>query len=209
MTRLRRLAVCALLPLPLVSGARAGTVVRLDPERSRVSFTLGATLHTVEGTLAPPSGSAWYDPSSGRAGGSLVVAAASAVTGSTARDRKMHAKVLQSGRYPQIVLTLAHVEGTLPEDGEGDLTLHGAIEIHGGSHTVEIPVHVRVVGRDISGTARFPVPYVDWGMQDPSVFVLRVEKRVDVTVTFTGTIETGAPAGARDEGRIRIVMPPG
>ncbi len=184
-------------------------MVRLDPGGSRIEFTLGATMHTVEGTFAPPSGSVRFDPASGSASGRIVVDARSAGTGNRSRDRRMHEEILESDRYPEIVLTLTHVEGTPAPRGESDLTLRGTMDIHGGTHDIRIPAHVRVDGPDVSGTARFDVPYVDWGMKDPSVFVLRVEKHVHVTVTFSGSFEQGEAPGDRDAEPRRTATPPG
>jgi hypothetical protein len=35
------------------------------------------------------------------------------------------------------------------------------------------------------------VPYLDWGLQDPSFFILRVEKEVRVTIHAVGRLTAG------------------
>ena len=42
---------------------------------------------------------------------------------------------------------------------------------------------------DASGT--FSVPYVEWGMKDPSKAFLRVGKAVDVTIDAKGALTAG------------------
>ncbi|MCJ7754614.1 MAG: hypothetical protein MUP13_08620, partial [Thermoanaerobaculales bacterium] len=50
--------------------------VDLDPERTQVTFTLKATLHTVDGTAQLASGSLVIDPETGAVAGEIVVDAA-------------------------------------------------------------------------------------------------------------------------------------
>jgi len=38
----------------------------------------------------------------------------------------------------------------------------------------------------VRGELHFPIPYVEWGMHDPSLFVARAAKTVDVTVRVEG-----------------------
>ena len=58
-----------------------------------------------------------------------------------------------------------------------------------------IPATVKVQNDLITASAKFAVPYVVWGMKDPSNLVLRVDKTVKVEVAFTGTVAAHSSAG--------------
>jgi hypothetical protein len=62
-----------------------------------------------------------------------------------------------------------------------------------------IPATVKEQNDLVTANARFTVPYVEWGMKDPSNLVLRVDKTVKVEVTFTGKVaaHSGATAPTR------------
>lgn len=166
----------------------APIVVRLDPNASTVTFTLGATLHTVEGSFDVTRGEIRFDPESGEASGKIVVDVTSGDTGKEGRDEDMHAKVLESNRYPKAVLTPTRIEGDLPSSGSAKLTLYGTLKLHGSTHKVSIPSEVTVDGDRLEATGSFRIPYVDWGMTDPSKFLLSVDPHVDVTLEAVGTL---------------------
>ena len=199
--RLPTLAVLALLLSPLL--ALAGTlpaaaedvVVQLDPEATEVSFVLGATGHDVHGTFGFQEGTIRFDPATGKASGELVVDATAAETGNGSRDKTMHQKVLESDRFPRIVFHVEQVEGALPEQGQGSLQLHGTMEIHGAEHSLTLPTEVDRQGDSVHATTHFDVPFVDWGMEDPSFLFLRVEKSVAVTVETEARLGGAMEAG--------------
>jgi polyisoprenoid-binding protein YceI len=164
-------------------------VVRLDPAKTKIAFTLAATLHTVRGTARMSAGEVRFDPGTGAATGRIAVDATSAATGNQGRDADLHAKVLESGRFPEIVLAVERVEGGFRPDGPSRVTVHGQLTIHGGTHPVALPAEVSVEGGRLTATLAFSVPYVEWGMKDPSKFLLSVAKEVKVTVEAEGTIE--------------------
>ena len=66
------------------------------------------------------------------------------------------------------------------------------MEIHGGEHALTMPAEVERDGRSVHATAHFDVPFVEWGMHDPSILFLRVEKTVAVTVETEGHLSDGA-----------------
>jgi polyisoprenoid-binding protein YceI len=164
---------------------------RIDPARTTVEFTLGATLHTVHGALRLSSGRVGFDPVTGRASGELVVDSISARTGNAERDAKMHREILESARFPRIVFRPDRVEGKVAGQGVSKVELHGSFEIHGVRHEVAVPVEVRASAEEYAVTASFGVPYVKWGMKNPSTFILRVSDHVDVAVHAVATSKSG------------------
>ncbi len=181
--RFLALLVCS---LPL---AAAETVVELDPARTIVSFTLADVLHTVHGSFTLKRGSLRLDPAAGKASGEIVVDVASGDSGSGARDRRMHKEILESARYPEAVFTPDRVTGMLAAQGESQLDVHGMFQIHGAGH--EMTLHFRAQAKDneISASTGFVIPYVQWGMKNPSNFLLRVSDKVEVSVQAVGRVQ--------------------
>jgi polyisoprenoid-binding protein YceI len=186
MTKLSRSLPFSLLLASLTMAAGSldshDTVLRIDPAQTQVEFTLGAVLHTVHGTFRLKRGEMRFDPASGGASGELVVDATTAESGNQARDKDMHQKVLESGRYPEIVFRPDRVMGKVAAEGASQVRLHGMFSIHGAEHEVEMPAEVEAGDGQYRATVKFTVPYVQWGMKDPSTLFLRVDKRVDITI---------------------------
>lgn len=181
----------------LVSPVAAGQemlVLDLDPEQSTVQFQLGATLHTVHGDLGPASGRIAFDAQTGLASGEVVIDLTGAETGAPRRDQKMHDKILETDRFPQAVYRVERIDlpGALVQ-GSNDLQLHGTLTLHGVTHRVALPAIADLQGDRVSATAWLDVPYVDWGLEDPSFFLLRVTKSVRVEITAVGRIEGEIP----------------
>ena len=186
MTKLTRFLPLTLLLASLTVAAAAldsqSTALEVDPAQTQVEFTLGAVLHTVHGTFRLKRGEMRFDPATGAAGGELVVDATSAESGDAARDKNMHKTVLESARYPEIVFRPDRVSGKVAAQGASQVKLHGTFTIHGTEHEVEMPVDVEARDGQYRATVKLSVPFVAWGMKDPSTLFLRVEKHVDITI---------------------------
>lgn len=163
--------------------------MEIDPAATTVRWTLGDVLHTVHGTFQLKKGDVWLDTATGKAGGLLVVDAASGDSGSRARDSRMNKNVLESGRYPEFTFVPDHVEGAVPRSGDGEVQLHGMLTIHGGSHEVTMRVKGRLDERTLHAELSFAVPYVKWGMKDPSTFLLKVKDTVDIEIQASGRVK--------------------
>ncbi|MBD3854499.1 MAG: MBL fold metallo-hydrolase, partial [Acidobacteria bacterium] len=89
---------------------------------------------------------------------------------------------------PNRPLPRVRLEGDLTLEGMSEVTLHGKMEILGQSHEISIPLRIQINGGRFTAGAEFEIPYVEWGLDDPSTFVLRVAKEVQVMIEAAGTI---------------------
>jgi polyisoprenoid-binding protein YceI len=187
MTMLRPSVLGALLVLLSALPLSAEKLTfELDPGKTSVQFTFGATLHTVNGSLRAESGTVQVDTETGRANGWIVLDATSAQTGNSRRDFKMHEKILESRRYPDMVFQVERISGALQRTGRSEVQLHGGLEMHGTRRPIALPATVLVEGDQVRATAYLTVPYLEWGLSDPSFFILRVAKEVRVVVQAAG-----------------------
>ena len=195
-----RTAVLVVLAALLAVSAQAEQrVLVLDPAASKVTFTLPATGHDVEGLLALQSGRISFDPATGAASGEISVDLKSAATGNKSRDKTMHNDVLESGKFPLAVFRAERVEGTVAPTGTSKITLHGTMLLHGASHPMSLPATVEAHDGHLKAETSFPVPYVEWGLHDPSIMFLSVAKSVSVKIVAQGSLEPAGstPAGER------------
>jgi polyisoprenoid-binding protein YceI len=168
--------------------AQAQAVFELDTSQSHVAFTLGDVLHTVHGSFKVKRGSIQFDPSTGVSSGEIVVDATSGDSGSGARDKRMHQNILESQKFPQIAFVPSRVRGTVSPNGESKVEIDGTFTIHGASHPLTASAVVTASGDRLLTKVHFVVPYVQWGMKNPSTLFLRVNESVDIDLDASGHI---------------------
>jgi len=169
-------------------------VLEIDPSQSTLHWTLESTVHAVHGSFAFKRGNLQLDTSTGKASGEIIVDAASGNSGNDGRDKKMHKDVLESGKYSEIIFRPDHVEGKIAPQGVFTVQVHGVFLLHGREHELTVPVQAAFEGDHWTGTAKFKVPFIDWGLKNPSNFFLRVNHSVEIELELKGSLQN--PAGA-------------
>jgi polyisoprenoid-binding protein YceI len=177
------LLVCS---LPL---AAAENTVELDPTRTLIGFTLDSVLHTVHGSFKLKRGAVKFDSATGKASGEIVIDLTSGESGNSSRDKRMHKEILESARFPEAVFTPDHVSGDLAPSGQSQLDVHGTFQIHGTSHEMTLHFRAEVKGGEVVTSTGFPIPYVQWGMKNPSTFLLKVSDKVEMNIQAPGRMQ--------------------
>ena len=184
-TSAARLLIATLLTF--ASASAAEITVELNPAGTHVLWTLGDVLHTVHGTFKLTRGTIRFDPATGVASGEIIVDATSGESGSGARDGRMHKNVLESSKYPTIAFRPDRIEGPVNLSGDSQVQIHGIFSIHGGDHELTVPAKIHIANSEVTGTIGFQVPFVKWGMKDPSTLFLKVKDSVEIEVRAAGT----------------------
>ncbi len=178
----------ALLLLAVTPTLQAQQKLTLDPTHSEVHFTLSDTLHTVHGAFHIQQGDIAFDPATGKASGSIVVDALSGQSGNSTRDHRMTDDELKASAYKTIIFAPTSFTGTFNSTGDSTLTIQGTISLLGTPHEIEVPMKINVTADQLHATGTFAVPYIQWGLKDPSTFMIHVSKEVQIDLSLTGTL---------------------
>ncbi len=172
--------------LPLAAYGESNYV--LDPAQSAVQFSLTGA-HEVNGTFHVTSGDVSFDRATGRMSGKIVVASASGDSGSTSRDNKMKKDQLKVSAYPDVIFEPTSFTGQIAESGSSQIQVKGTLTLLGQPHEIAVPMTVQIEGNRCTATGSFEIPYVQWGVKDPSVFMLKMAKEVKIQLNLSGQID--------------------
>jgi hypothetical protein len=164
--------------------------VILDPAQTEIHWKLSGGFHTTHGTFKLKSGELLFNAATGVAEGEILVDATTGESGNADRDKRMQNEVLESNRYPAIFFHPTQLKGPFkPGEASQNLLGEGTFNIHGADHPMELPLKLQITPGAVTATTEFTVPYVAWGMKNPSRFLLKVGKQVEIQVTAKGTLQ--------------------
>ena len=170
------------------SGLAQDVALELDSAQTQINFTLGDILHTVHGSFALKQSRLKFNPTTGQASGLVVVESGSGQSGSDGRDKKMRKDILESSRYPEITFTPVLIHGHVALQGDSEVEVVGNFNLHGLDHEIALKTHVHIIGDQLIADIHFPVPYVKWGLKNPSTFILRVSDSVSIDLRAIGRL---------------------
>jgi polyisoprenoid-binding protein YceI len=179
------------LPLALAPVAFAQhQTFTVNPDASQIAFSLGGNTHHVDGTFHVQSGTIDFDRGAQTLSGSVVVAAGSGDSGDRGRDKKMNTDVLDVAHFAEVSFVPKSYQGTIAATGDSTIQVTGVFTLHGTPHDLTVPMQIHINGADLTAKGNFTVPYVRWGLKDPSIFILKVAKEVGINLTLVGHLSS-------------------
>ncbi len=179
------LALAVILALPAL--AQHQTFV-INPDASEVKMTLKTTHELVHGTFHLQSGSIEFDRSNPKMSGSVVVLADSGKTGNGSRDKKMNHDVLEVEQHATVTFEPKSYTGAIAPSGDSTIQVSGIFTLLGAPHEITIPIVVHLEGTTAAANAHFVVPYIQWGLKDPSFLFWKADKVVAIDLNLVGSI---------------------
>jgi polyisoprenoid-binding protein YceI len=180
------LAVLALLLA--TSAAAQRRTFTANPSASQITMTLHTTHEVVNGVFHLQSGAITFDPANSTLSGSILVLAGSGTTGNSARDKRMNNSILLVDQHATVAFAPTSYTGTLAPTGDSTLQVTGIFTLLGIPHPITIPILVHLAGSTASAKAHLLIPYVQWGVKDPSFLIWKADKQVTVDLTLTGAV---------------------
>jgi polyisoprenoid-binding protein YceI len=159
-------------------------VLELDPAKTTIAYSLEGWPHHTQGTFALKRAVIRLDPQTGKMDGIIIVDAASGNSGNSVRDERMKSSVLEVNRFPDISFAPQQVVSHGSVQGEFPVTVRGLMLLHGAQHDFTIKALVRRDGNNVTIHCYFAIPFVKWGLQDPSILMFKVSKEVNIAVTI-------------------------
>jgi polyisoprenoid-binding protein YceI len=186
---MRTLAYLLLFLVVTLSRASApAETFTVNPAQSEVTFSFADALHAVKGTFHVESGTIQFDPASPEVSGSIVVAAGSGKSGNDTRDHKMTTDILNAPKFAEASFVPKHVNGTISATGDSTVQVDGIFTLHGAPHDLTVPMQIHIDGKACTAKTHFAIPYVKWGLKDPSNFLIHVDKEVTLDIALTGQV---------------------
>jgi len=160
----------------------------INPDASMVKITLNTTHEVVTGNFHIQSGSIDFDPTTNKISGSVVVLAASGKTGNDSRDKKMNKDILLVDQYATISFEPRSFTGTIAPSGDSTIQATGIFTLLGTPHPITIPIAIHIEGTAANAKAHFVLPYVQWGLKNPSFLVWKAENDVAIDLFLSGSL---------------------
>jgi polyisoprenoid-binding protein YceI len=160
----------------------------VNPDASEVKMTLNTTHEVVNGTFHVQSGSIEFERGNPKMSGSVVVLAGSGKTGNSSRDKKMYKDILEVGQHAVVSFEPKTYTGDLAAAGDSNLQVTGIFTLLGTPHEITIPMLVHLDGTSATATAHFVVPYVQWGLKNPSFLIWKADNDVAINLNLAGRL---------------------
>ncbi len=160
----------------------------VNPDASEVMMTLNTSHEVVNGTFHIQSGRIEFDREAPRMSGSVIVLAGSGKTGNDSRDKKMNRDILEVEQHATVSFEPKTYAGAIAPSGESTIQVTGIFTLLGTPHEITVPIQVHLEEGSATAKAHFAVPYVDWGLKNPSFLIWKAENDVAIDLHLVGTI---------------------
>ena len=160
----------------------------VNPDASEVKMTLNTTHELVTGTFHVQSGSIEFDRSAPRMSGSVVVLAGSGKTGNDSRDKKMYRDILEVEQHTTVSFEPKTYTGAIAPSGDSTIQVTGIFTLLGTPHEIAVPMLVHLDGAGATAKGHLVVPYVQWGLKNPSFMIWKADNDVAIDLNLVGAI---------------------
>jgi YceI-like domain len=160
----------------------------VNSDASEVKMKLNTTHEVVDGTFHIQFGSINFDRTASNISGVVIVAAGSGKTGNDSRDKKMNKDILKVDQFATVSFAPKAYNGTIAASGDSTIQVSGVFTLLGTAHDLTIPMQIHIDGSKATARAQFVVPYVQWGLKNPSFLIWKADNDVAIDLNLVGQV---------------------
>ena len=100
----------------------------------------------------------------------------------------MNKDILKVDQYTSVSFAPKTYTGTIAPSGDSTIQVSGVFTLLGNLHDITIPMQIHMDGSKATARAHFVIPYVQWGLKNPSFLVWKAENDVAIDLNLVGQI---------------------
>jgi len=160
----------------------------VNPDASEVKMTLKTTHELVNGSFHIQSGLIEFDRSNPKMSGLVIVLPNSGKTGNGSRDKKMYKDILMVEQFATVTFQPETYSGNLAPSGDSNIQVTGIFTLLGTPHEITVPMKIHIEGAGATAKGHFVVPYVQWGLKNPSFLIWKADDDVAIDLNLVGHV---------------------
>ncbi len=100
----------------------------------------------------------------------------------------MNKDILKVDHFATVSFAPKSYSGTVAASGDSTIQVSGVFTLLGTDHELTIPMQIHIDGSKATAKGQFVVPYVRWGLKNPSFLIWKAENDVAIDLTLVGNI---------------------
>jgi hypothetical protein len=100
----------------------------------------------------------------------------------------MNKEILKVEEFTTVSFEPKTYSGTIAASGDSNIQVTGIFTLLDKPHEITIPMQVHIDGGSAKAKAQFVVPYVQWGLKNPSLLFWKAENDVAVELELSGAL---------------------
>ena len=105
----------------------------------------------------------------------------------------MNKDILKVEKFATVSFEPKTYTGDIAPSGDSTIQVTGIFTLLGTPHQITIPILVHLEGTTATAKAHFVVPYIQWGLKDPSFMFWKADKDVAIDLFLVGRFQNREP----------------
>ena len=100
----------------------------------------------------------------------------------------MNKDILKVDQFATVSFAPKTYNGTIAASGDSTIQVSGVFTLLGTAHDLTIAMQIHIDGSKATAKGQFILPYVQWGLKNPSFLIWKAENDVTIDLNLVGQV---------------------